>query len=117
MHAIQRRRSNQETTVVLRATLIALFALVTVVAPLALLGEPRPGAGGVAVVFAPWTDAGAAMDRVARAGGEIARLGGFPFIAVAVASSPDFAARARAEGAWLLLDPQALGGCLDSRRN
>lgn len=101
----------------IRATLIALFTLLTVAAPLALLGAPRPDERGVAVVFAPWTESGAAMERVARAGGEIARIGGFPFVAIAVASSPDFARRVRDEGALLLLDPQALGGCLDTRRN
>ncbi|MCG6121314.1 MAG: hypothetical protein MEP57_01205 [Microvirga sp.] len=101
----------------IRASLIGLFALASVTAPLALLGGARPGADGVAIIFAPWTDAGAAIERVARAGGEIARAGGFPFVTIAVASGPDFARRIREEGAWLLLDPQALGGCLDSRPN
>lgn len=100
----------------IRATLLSAFCLATLVAPLALVAEPPATTQGVAVVFAPWTGAGEAFERVARAGGEIVRGGGFPFVAVAAASSPDFAARIRTQGAWLLLDPQGLGGCLDWTR-
>jgi hypothetical protein len=40
------------------------------------------------------------------------RFGGYGFIAVGVADDRDYAARAMAKGAWLVLDPQLLAACL-----
>jgi hypothetical protein len=66
-----------------------------------------PAAGPVAAVFPPWWPAARAFAAAGTAG-PVARFGGVPFIVVVAA--PD-RARLRAAGAWLLLDPHAVGGC------
>jgi hypothetical protein len=65
------------------------------------------GNGPVAALFPPWWDA----QRVfiaAGAAGPVMRFGALKFIVI-VASNDQ--ARLRAAGAWLLLDPIALGLC------
>lgn len=92
--------------------LLALFASASLALPLAV-GAPADPREGAAIVFAPWTSQADAFARVAESGGGLVRAGAFPFVAVAVAERPDAFARAvRAAGAWALLDPRALGGCL-----
>jgi hypothetical protein len=72
---------------------------------------PREPERGVAVVFAPWTTE-VALVRSVEAGARFVRFGGYGFIAVGVADDRDYAARAMAKGAWLVLDPQLLAACL-----
>jgi hypothetical protein len=72
---------------------------------------PRNAQDGIAVLFAPWTDARDAFVRSVEAGGRFVRYGAYPFIAVVMPDDPDYAARVRANGAWLLADPQALAAC------
>jgi hypothetical protein len=45
-------------------------------------------------------------------GARFVRFGGYGFIAVGVADDRGYAARAMAQGAWLVLDPQLLAACL-----
>lgn len=66
----------------------------------------------VAAIFPPWWNATQVFEAVARAGGPFIRFGAFPFIAVTVSPDPAVAARLRAAGAFLVLDAQALGGCV-----
>jgi hypothetical protein len=73
---------------------------------------PRNPENGVAVVFAPWTAPETALARTVEAGARFVRFGGYGFIAVGVADDRDYAARAKAQGAWLVLDPQLLAACL-----
>lgn len=73
---------------------------------------PREPERGVAVVFAPWTTPEMALARSVEAGARFVRFGGYGFIAVGVADDRDYAARAMAKGAWLVLDPQLLAACL-----
>ena len=54
------------------------------------------------------------MSLVAESGGAFVRTGAFAFIAVSLPISPDFPARVRSAGAWMLLDPQFLDGCFTS---
>jgi hypothetical protein len=68
------------------------------------------------VLFAPWVDAGSAMQRAGDAGSRIVRLGALPFIVVVEPDGPDFAARATARGAVLILDPRALAACFSVTR-
>lgn len=95
-----------------RIAFLLVFALLTLAAPLALVAGPKDTGEGVAVVFAPWIDEATAMSRVGEAGGAVIRAGNLGFISVAMPASPDFADDIRKAGAWLLLDPQVIGGCL-----
>lgn len=77
--------------------------------------KPRdPAAGGVAVVFAPWTSAARTLARATDPGGRFVRYGGLPFIAVVIPESTDYTDRVLADGALFVLDPQALAACFRS---
>lgn len=91
---------------------LALFLLASLALP--LLAAPSADArAGAAVVFAPWTSQADAFARIGASGGALVRAGAFPFVAVAVAEDHEAFARAvAAAGAWALLDPRSLGGCL-----
>ncbi len=91
--------------------LLLSFTVATLLLPLLLVAAPSDARSGVAVVFAPWVDEAQAMTRVAESGGALVRTGAFSFITVAIPKAPDFAARVRSAGAWILLDPQFLDGC------
>jgi hypothetical protein len=97
-------------------SLIAVAALVvaSVLAMAALQSHPRDGAQ-VAAVFAPWTDDGGAIARVAQAGGLVVRRGIVDAIIVVQSDQPGLIARLYAAGAWLVIDPATLGGCLAGR--
>jgi hypothetical protein len=71
---------------------------------------PIPGQP-VAAVFPPWWDTSRTVAAIAAAGGDILRPGAWPAIMIGFSTDPAFTARLRAEGAWLLLNPQALGTC------
>ena len=99
-------------------SLIALLLGLSMTTPARLWlrkAAPAPDSA-VAVVFAPWTRAELATQRVAAAGARIVRLGGLPFIVVAApsAATGDFAQRLSEQGAWFTLDPLALAGCFTS---
>jgi hypothetical protein len=72
---------------------------------------PRDPADGVAVIFAPWTDARAALTRAVEAGGRFVRYGGYDFIVVVIPDAPDYVSRINAAGALLVVDPEALAAC------
>lgn len=101
-----------EDGTVSRIAFVLFFTLLTLAAPLALIAGPKDMSEGVAVVFAPWTDEATAMGRVGDAGGAVIRTGNLGFISIAIPASPEFAEDVRKAGAWLLLDPQIVGGCL-----
>ncbi len=65
---------------------------------------PR-GDGPVAAVFPPWWGLGRSMASAAAAG-SVVRFGAFPFVVVVSAADRRVL---RARGAWLLLDPLAVG--------
>jgi hypothetical protein len=71
----------------------------------------------VAVLFAPWVDAGSAMQRAGDAGARIVGQGAWPFIVAVEPDHPDFAARAMANGAVLILDPRAFAACFTLGRS
>ncbi len=64
----------------------------------------------VAAVFPPWWTASRAASAAASAGA-IAGAGGAPFILILRGEPDQLGQRARAAGAWLLLDPDAAGQC------
>lgn len=72
-----------------------------------LLSMAPPPDGPVAAVFPPWW--GGARSLLAAAPvGPVVRFGALPFIVVVMPERRDLLRRA---GAWLVLDPRALGGC------
>ncbi|MEW6453654.1 MAG: hypothetical protein AB1490_23625 [Pseudomonadota bacterium] len=93
------------------ALLACLSIAAFVVAAVTALA-PRDPASGVAVVFAPWTGADAALSRAVEAKARFVRFGGASFIAVVIPDDADYQARVLNAGAWLVLDPQALAACL-----
>ncbi len=94
------------------AIIALLLAAALLVQTGAVAKAPAPdGSRAVAVLFAPWVDAGSAMQRAGDAGARIVGQGAFPFIVVVEPDRPDFAARAAAHGAVLILDPRAFAAC------
>jgi hypothetical protein len=98
----------------MKTLMLMAFAATSMALPVLMLSPSSAESDGVAVVFAPWVEEGQAMRRISESGGAIVRTGALSFIAVAVAREPEFAARVRAAGAWLLLDPRLLEGCFTS---
>ncbi len=81
-------------------------------AMLSLAPRPTAPAGTVlAAVFPPWWSATRSFLAASGAGVAILRAGALPAILVVRLDRPESRARLREAGAWLLLDPQALGGC------
>lgn len=80
-----------------------------VVIPLTVF--PDPGAKAVAVVYPPWISATEAFSAAAGAGARIVRQGALPSVLVVAPERSDYALRALASGAWVLLDPRVVGGC------
>lgn len=69
----------------------------------------------VAVLFAPWVPASAAMQRVADTGARIVALGRLPFIVIAESAEDDFAKKAATTGAVFTLKADLFVACLTSR--
>jgi hypothetical protein len=82
---------------------------VTLAATVAVGAAPRDPAR-VAAVFPPWWSPARTASAAASAGA-IAGAGGMPFILILRGEPGDLSPRARAAGAWLLLDPDAAGAC------
>jgi hypothetical protein len=88
-----------------------LMIVVSALTMAALEASPRNGQD-VAAIFPPWIDSGQAIERIAQAGGAVVRLGATDTILVVHSDSTDFPEKLRAQGAWLVVDPVAFGGCL-----
>lgn len=91
---------------------VAAMAGASLLAIGAIAFAPHDADAAVAVVYAPWTSSRDALVRAAQAGARVVRFGGLPFIVIVLPERPDYAQRARAGGALLMLDPQALAACL-----
>lgn len=68
----------------------------------------------VAAVFPPWWTAARAFAAASAVGVPVLRLGVAPGVFVLGAGPSDIPARLRAAGAFLVLDANALGGCLSN---
>jgi hypothetical protein len=91
----------------------AFLLMLATLGPLgvAVVSTMAPLAGGpVAAVFPPWWDAGRAAVSAGDSGAVI-RFGALPFVVIVQAKDR---AQLQAHGAWLLLDPRAVGGCSPS---
>lgn len=87
--------------------------LLLLASALALAGTalaPRED-GLVAAVFPPGLDRNGVLERVVAADAVLVRPGAWNWIAVVASTRPGLAARLRAAGAWLVLDPIAAAGC------
>jgi hypothetical protein len=75
----------------------------------ALLAEPS--AGPVAAMFPPWWDATRSVSAAAQ-GGSVLRFGAVDFIVLVDPGDPNGRRRLRRAGAWLLLNPHGVAGCV-----
>jgi ABC-type nitrate/sulfonate/bicarbonate transport system substrate-binding protein len=92
----------------------AFFTALSVIAMATLQAQPRDGTQ-VAAVFSPWMDGEHAFARVAQAGGLVVRRGIIDAIVVVHSDDPGLIDRLYAAGAWAVIDPATLGGCLAGR--
>jgi hypothetical protein len=91
---------------------IALALMIASVASLAWLESQPRDAHTIAAIYPPWIGGDEAIDRVIGAGGAIVRLGIIGTVIVAHSDDPGLSDRLSASGAWAVIDPEALGGCL-----
>lgn len=90
---------SQTKGAMLPALAVAGFAIVGSGAALHM----PPATGEMGVVFAPWTEQSEAFGAIVAAGGYVVDSGRFSNVMIAYGADPGFAARIRAEGAWLVL--------------
>jgi len=93
----------------LSAAFLMFGALGPLGVALASAMAPLPS-GPVAAVFPPWWNTRQAVIAAAAAGAVI-RFGAYPSIVIVLATDR---AQLRSHGAWLLLDPRAVGDCSPS---
>lgn len=84
----------------------------------ALLVGLAPAAGQTqfAVIAAPWWSLSRTAELVGAAEGDILDVGGLPNVVIAHSDDPGFVAALYRRGAWLVLDPVLLRGCLGGTR-
>ena len=87
---------------------IAVLAVASFAVILRVGLVPRNLTDGVAVIYAPWTNASDTMVRAVSAGARFVRFGGFSFIAVVMPEELNYVERVLAGSALLAVDPQAL---------
>lgn len=93
--------------------LLPAAALLAVTLPMTAVALVAPrGDGAVAVVFRPGLPLAEGIVRASAAGAAVVGAGVFGSILIVRPESADFAARVRMAGALVVLDADALGGCL-----
>jgi hypothetical protein len=93
---------------------LAILSVVTLGITARVALAPRAPELGVALIFAPWTLPEQTLARTVEAGARFVRFGGPGFVAVAIPDDRDYPARARAAGAWLIVDPKIVAACLSA---
>ncbi len=106
---MQMRNTNMRGRLATWAPCVALAVGSMLAAGASSLGPP-PG-GPIAALYPPWWGASRSL-LAAATGGVPVRFGAAGFVVVVVPDTPDAARRLRQAGAWLLLDPEVLGGCV-----
>ena len=93
-----------------------LLLVVTGLGTAGLTLRPTTVAGGpVAAIFPPWWNATESFAAATTAGGNVIRQGAWSNILIVAAPGIDLSHRLRHAGALLLVDPTAIGGCLEGR--
>jgi hypothetical protein len=97
----------------------ALLLLCSVIGVATIGLAPRSGQTQLAVVAAPWKSLVQTAELVGAADGAVVEAGGLPNVIIAHSDDPGFADALYHAGAWLVLDPILLRGCLgfDTGRN
>jgi hypothetical protein len=91
----------------------AILLLSSVVGAFFIGLAPRAGQNQFAVIAAPWAGLMQAVEMVGAAGGEVVDAGGLSNVIIAHSDDPGFVKALYHAGAWLVLDPILLRGCLD----
>jgi len=104
---VAKRRSGGWPAAVAAAVMVVASAMPIVW----IQAQPRDGAD-VAAIFAPWATREGAFARTIAAGGIVVRQGTTDTILVVHGGNPGLIDRLYAAGAWAVIDPVALGGCL-----
>ena len=88
---------------------LAAIGAAAMIGGVGLTAEP-PRSGAVAVQFAPWTGVSDGVQRVDRAGGVVVGANGSGGLVWTIGPENDaeFVERLRAEGAWLILNEDAV---------
>lgn len=115
--SIERTQTLTQTTLALSNKTSALGPLVAtslaillgLVAAVSVNAQPRDPSR-VAALFPPWWSAAESVSAAGSAG-QIAAVGGAPFIVILRGDPIDLAQRARSAGALLILDPDLAGVC------
>jgi hypothetical protein len=97
------------------ATAVALL-IVSAVGIVAAALSPSGNRGQYAVVTPPWYDRSETIGLVAIAGGDIIDFGGLRNVVIAHSENPGFVRGLYLAGAWLVIDPVGLRGCLGFTR-
>lgn len=95
---------------------VALLLAFSLFGALAAGLTPREGQAQLAIIGAPWKRLDDMAALVAAADGRIVEAAGLPNVIFARSDRPDFAAALYRAGAWLVLDPALLRGCVGGTR-
>jgi hypothetical protein len=79
--------------------------------------SPSDDRGQYAVVAPPWYNLTQTVGLVATAGGDIVDLGSIAVVVIAHSENPGFVRALYRAGAWLVIDPVGLRGCLGFARD
>ncbi len=107
-------RTRSRARKLVAALSVLLFLTFGLAGPLVIGLMPRAGQTQFAIVAAPWKGVDDMVALVASADGLIVDAGGLPNILFAQSDNPGFIAAAYHAGAWLVLDPVLLRGCLQA---
>jgi hypothetical protein len=95
------------------AVLLIVSAISVFIAGLSPSGDQ----GQYAVVAPPWFSLAQTAGLVGMAGGDIVEVGGLSSVVIAHSVNPTFVHSVYRAGAWLVIDPVRLRGCLGLDRN
>jgi hypothetical protein len=93
---------------------IVIAANAAVITSVLLATIVVPKGASVVVVASPWGGADRALRIIAESGGALVEGGRFDWIALAHSEEKNFPSKLMERGAWLVLDPTFLAGCLRS---
>jgi hypothetical protein len=78
---------------------------------------PSADHGQYAVIAPPWYNLAQTVGLVGKAGGDLVDFGGLANVVIVHSANPSFVRALYRAGAWLVLDPVSLRGCLGFERD